>query len=92
METRIAIAGVVSLFGAGTTGTVNWICKPYIVRMWRNTQDHYTAETVNILAKRKMTNFVAADVTQGDNRPFSSFAWVSWHELLRTRMMIVTAW
>ena len=73
METRIAIAGVVSLFGAGTTGTVNWICKPYIVRMWRNTQDHYTAETVNILAKRKMTNFVAADVTQGDNRPFSSF-------------------
>ena len=73
IEARLAIAGVVSLFGAGTTGTVNWICKPYIVRLWRNTQDHYTAETVNILAQRKLTNFVAADVTQGDNRPFSSF-------------------
>ena len=73
LEARLAIAGIVSLFGAGTTGTVNWICKPYIVRLWRNTQDHYTAETVNILAQRKLTNFVAADVTLGDNRPFSSF-------------------
>lgn len=70
---RAAIAGVVSFFGAGTTWTVNWICKPYIVHMWRNTQDHYTAETVNILGQRKFTNFVASDVVQGDNRPFSSF-------------------
>ena len=70
---RAAIAGVVMFFGAGTTATVHWMCHPYITQMWRNTQDHYTAESVNMFGVRKYTHFVASDVTMADSRPFSTF-------------------
>ena len=70
---RAAIAAVVMFFGGGTTATVHWMCHPYITQMWRNTQDHYTAESVNMFGMRKYTNFVASDVVEADNRPFSTF-------------------
>ena len=70
---RCAVAGVVMFFGAGTTATVHWMCHPYITQMWRNTQDHYTAESINMFGRRKYTNFVANDVVMADSRPFSTF-------------------
>jgi hypothetical protein len=73
VSARVAVAGVVMFFGAGTTATVHWMCHPYITQMWRNTQDHYTAESVNMFGRRKYTNFVASDVVMADSRPFSTF-------------------
>ena len=70
---RFAIAGVVMCFGAGTTATVHWMVKPYIVQMWRNTQDHYTAQSVNMFGMRKYLHFTAAEVAEADSRPFSTF-------------------
>lgn len=70
---RTAIAGVVMFFGAGTTATVHWMCHPYITQMWRNTQDHYTSESLNMFGVRKYTNFIASDVVTADARPFATF-------------------
>ncbi|KDO26212.1 hypothetical protein SPRG_08574 [Saprolegnia parasitica CBS 223.65] len=71
-----AMCGTVMFFGIGTTSLFHYLFKPYVLRMWVDRSSETVAvETLNLLARKKRTEFVLADVASPDvsNHPMVNF-------------------
>ncbi|OQS05473.1 hypothetical protein THRCLA_02389 [Thraustotheca clavata] len=62
-----AMCGTVMFFGIGTTSLFHYLFKPYVIRMWFDASSETVAvETLNLMARKKRTEFTLNDVTTPD--------------------------
>ncbi|OQR90696.1 hypothetical protein ACHHYP_05313 [Achlya hypogyna] len=62
-----AMCGTVMFFGIGTTSLFHYLFKPYVLRLWVDRASETVAvETLNLLARKKRTEFALADVMTPD--------------------------
>ena len=72
---KVAVAGTVALFGTTTTFLLHWVTRVYVHRLFFNPMEKtFTAETMSIFARRKLTQFSVRDINiPSEESAFSTF-------------------
>lgn len=72
---RAAVGATVCVFAIGTTATLHFVCKPYVLRIMLNSADASSMQlqTLGILGQKKITTVGMKELTMSGDRIFSTF-------------------